>query len=58
MFINKRNFSVIRFDLNRLGSWKSKSLPSQRSIAKLDRANGHIGNEISQVVVTTSSQEY
>jgi len=28
-----------------------KGLPSRQSIAMLDRADGHIGNEISQVVL-------
>ena len=33
----------------RLGSWKGRSLPSQRSIVMFDRTNDHIGIEISQV---------
>ncbi len=39
------------------GSWWSKSLPSLRSKAKFDRTNGHIGSEMPQVELSTSSQE-
>jgi len=47
----KRNFSAIWYYLCCLGSWKGKSLTSRWSIATFDRTDGHIGNEISQVVV-------
>ena len=45
----QRNFSAIGFYLFCLGSWWGKGLPSRQSIAKLDRADGHIGSEMPQV---------
>ena len=40
------------------GSWQSNSLPSLRSEAKFERTNSHMGNEMSLIVYSISSQEY
>ena len=41
-----------------IGSWQGNSLPSLRSEAKFERTNSHMGNEMSLVVYSISSQEY
>jgi len=51
LFFTERIVSAVGIVLTSLGSWEGKSLPSRWSKAKFERTNGHIGNEISQVVL-------